>query len=46
MPGFQRDLAMPDPWIASLERSRSILGFTPSVSFAEGLALTIASYRA
>jgi peptidoglycan hydrolase-like protein with peptidoglycan-binding domain/cell wall-associated NlpC family hydrolase len=21
MPGFQRDLAMPDPWIASLERS-------------------------
>src|SRR5437016_7011581 len=23
MPGFQRDLAMPDPWIASLERSRA-----------------------
>src|SRR5438034_10048461 len=31
--------------LASLERSRSILGFTPSVSFAEGLALTIESYR-
>src|SRR5437899_4748770 len=23
MPGFQRDLAMPNPWIASLERSRA-----------------------
>ena len=23
MPGFQRDLAMPDPWIASLEHSRA-----------------------
>jgi nucleoside-diphosphate-sugar epimerase len=32
--------------LASLERTRSILGFTPSVPFAEGLALTVKSYPA
>ena len=32
--------------LASLERTRSILGFTPSVPFAEGLALTIKAYEA
>jgi len=32
--------------LASLERARTILGFTPKVAFAEGLALTIESYRA
>jgi nucleoside-diphosphate-sugar epimerase len=31
--------------LASLDRARSILGFTPKVAFAAGLALTIKSYR-
>jgi nucleoside-diphosphate-sugar epimerase len=32
--------------LASLERARSVLGWTPSVPFADGLALTVKSYEA